>query len=652
MLTCIIRRFSLPLLAKDLVEAANRRRTYVLRVVYALLLYTGALLIYLEEVDALNQSAIDLLGTGKELLTITFGLQCFGICLFMPALSAGAFTIEKEKNTLTLLFLTRLGPWTILFEKYLARVVHMVSYLLISLPLFGIAYSLGGVTQFEMWTAAWTLLLFTAQVGAISVACSTFFMSTPAAFIWTYLVGAALYLLPVLYTEVVGYRFIDSITPQWELFINGVALRYWHPCWVVLMKVFISDPVRIAEWIQFYPFHTRFEDISCMFFPVNVMMSTFGGGSSARGTDVWHVVVRSFPIISTILLSLGLSRVWLVSRTSVQRKNRIMQALRRVDRYFHRINQNSWTRGMVLINDTETLPINRPIAWRETKKRAFGTVRYLVRMLMLIEFPVILICLLVLFLSIDSPGSWVRSPALALLATLTWILSLLFLISKAATALPGEKLGETFDVLLTTPLKTREIVRQKFAGVNRLIWVLTIPQATIAASHAIMIQTSYRTLFDGKGVGAYLLGSAVSLLIYPRMVAWLSMLIGLMCRSQTKAIFTTLAIVVGWCILPIVGLFIWDEMLNMSLPRDSIIAHIAWAQSPMMLIGAVETGEFSLIGVIIIVSAIEYGLMTLVFRKLCLSSAAWMLGRPESNRPLGDVHVSRATEHATGVRKL
>ncbi|WP_230685503.1 hypothetical protein, partial [Streptococcus pneumoniae] len=76
----------------------------------------------------------------------------------MPAMSVGAITLEKEKNTLTLLFLTRLGPWTILFEKYLARVVNMASYLLITLPLFGIAYSLGGVTQLELWSALWTLL--------------------------------------------------------------------------------------------------------------------------------------------------------------------------------------------------------------------------------------------------------------------------------------------------------------------------------------------------------------------------------------------------------------------------------------------------------------------------------------------------------------
>jgi len=223
MLSALVCRFSLPLLAKDLVETANRRRTYVLRVVYALLLYSTALLMYVSSTDAYNKTGLQLLGTGEDLLGITFGLQCFGICLFMPAMSVGAITLEKEKNTLTLLFLTRLGPWTILFEKYLARCIHMASYLLISLPLFGIAYSLGGVTQLELWSAIWTLLVFTAQVGAICMACSAFFQSTAGAFIWAYLIGAGLYILPLLYYEIVGYDSYQQFISILETVINDFA---------------------------------------------------------------------------------------------------------------------------------------------------------------------------------------------------------------------------------------------------------------------------------------------------------------------------------------------------------------------------------------------------------------------------------------------
>ena len=631
MLSALIRSLSLPLLAKDLVETANRRRTYVMRVVYALLLYSAALLIYVQTTDAFQKTGFQLLGTGEELLNITFGLQCVGICLFMPAMSVGAITIEKEKNTLTLLFLTRLGPWTILFEKYLARVVNMASYLLISLPLFGIAYSLGGVTQLELWSAIWTLLVFTAQSGAICMACSAFFQSTAAAFIWAYLIGAGLYILPLVILEFFGYFSYQPIIAALESRVNELAA----PCHQFLMTligpalpVLGYSPTDILDIQTFRPIAMR-EDLHLAFFPLGIHFLTFWEGGSPSPA-AWHVLIRTIPIAFTILISLVLARRWLVSRAVAISSNRLMNALRGIDRFFHRINQNSWTKGRVLINDTEELPLYRPIAWRETRKRAFGTVRYLIRMLILIEFPVAAICLSFLTLSLGQGGYSNRSGIMIWMSFLLWILSLLFLISKAATALPSERLRETFDVLLATPIETREIVKQKFAGVNRLIWVLSIPLATVALSHAIWIQVSGRASFDNQGIGWYAIGSFSAILIYPRMVAWMSMLVGLIVKSQTKAIFVTLGILLAWCVLPIFFAFLWLLLTGINPAQDSVLMHLVFAQSPAILVGAVETGEIPQIGLIVAFSILEYIAITFALREICLSAAAGMLGRPET----------------------
>ncbi len=70
--------------------------------------------------------------------------------LFVPAIVSGALTAEKERNTLQLLFLTRLGPWTILLEKLLSRLVPVATFLLVSLPLVFIAYLWGGLTQHDL----------------------------------------------------------------------------------------------------------------------------------------------------------------------------------------------------------------------------------------------------------------------------------------------------------------------------------------------------------------------------------------------------------------------------------------------------------------------------------------------------------------------
>ncbi len=650
MLTALIRRLSLPLLAKDLVETANRKRTYVLRVVYALLLYGAALFIYVETTNAFQKTTFELLGSGEELMSITLALQCVGICLFMPALSVGAITNEKEKNTLTLLFLTRLGPWTILFEKYLARVVNMVSYLLISLPLLGIAYCMGGVTQLELWSGIWMLCVFAAQVGAISIACSAFFHSTAAAFIWTYLLGAGLYLIPIFLLEGLGGRnypeFISEITDAYEGIINGYALPI-HTSVTQTLGSLMGDlgysPIEISEFQTFRPIWIRRDELASLFFPLNLQLYTFWEVSSPGGPAFWHVLVRTIPIGLTILINLVLARRWLVTRAAATGGSRVMAIFKGMDGLFHRLNQNRLTQGRVLVNDTETLPYDKPIAWRETKKRAFGTFRYLVRMLLLIEVPTLVVCLLFMGLTEYDNSYWNRSPLMGMMSIILWILSLLFLVSKAATVLPSERLRETFDVLLSTPLSTREIVQQKFAGVNRLIWMLSIPLVTVVLTHAMWIESRGKPWWHNDGIGWYLLGSLGAIMVYLRMVAWLSMLLGLAVKSQTKAIFATLAILVAWCVVPPICMVIWVETIGRHVSQNDRTFHLLLAQSPAALIVAAEIGEVgSMMGMIVICSLIEYTAIAIALREICLSAAAAMLGRPETPELLSGLARKRS----------
>ncbi len=105
------------------------------------------------------------------------------------------------------------------------------------------------------------------------------------------------------------------------------------------------------------------------------------------------------PLLTSVVCLL-FARWSLVRRAIPSRRQWIMKALRGLDRFFHRINQNRVTQSRVLIQDNEPLPIDAPIAWRETKKRAFGTLRYLIRMLILIEVPTAFFCVLFLLLTI------------------------------------------------------------------------------------------------------------------------------------------------------------------------------------------------------------------------------------------------------------
>src|SRR5690606_16553836 len=187
-------RIGLPLLTKELTELANRQRTYVVRFLYAAGLFIGGMItIY----STVGSDGGDLqLGAGREIFRELVELQFWLILIFLPASASGALTIEKERDSLALLLLTTMPPWSILIQKYLSRLTPMLSFLLLAFPLLAVAYSYGGVATGELVASIMLLLLFAAQVCAIALMCSAYCRTTPEAFILTYGVLVFLFIVP------------------------------------------------------------------------------------------------------------------------------------------------------------------------------------------------------------------------------------------------------------------------------------------------------------------------------------------------------------------------------------------------------------------------------------------------------------------------
>ena len=206
------RSLGLPLLAKELVEQSARARTYVVRFIYGSLLFLAGFAIYNQIVGQFSaMSPFAVLGRGGELFRAIAYMQFVGIFIFMPAMTCGVVTIEKERSSLDLLFLTRLGPWAIVLEKFLGRVIPMLAFLILTLPMLVIAYSLGGLSQQVLWCGVWFLFLSTLQVGSLAILCSTFFRTTVASFIGTYLLGVVmLFWLPVL-NDLAGWIWLERM---------------------------------------------------------------------------------------------------------------------------------------------------------------------------------------------------------------------------------------------------------------------------------------------------------------------------------------------------------------------------------------------------------------------------------------------------------
>jgi hypothetical protein len=534
----ILSRLGLPLLAKELIEQAARRRTYIVRALYATLLFCLTYVLFYDTLGVGLGSRATIMGIGRKVFVTVVGLQFAGIYLLMPALTCSVITQEKERASLALLFLTRLGPWTILFEKLLSRLVPMLGFVLVSLPLLAYAYTLGGISPEQIWIATWLLLLAGFQLACIALCCSAYFRTTAGAFVWSYFLTVLLSLGP-------GLLIIS-------LFLVG------RPHGSTEFERAMMATGLFEHEIQFiFPFCPGFQ-----------FLAGTEPGAKLASVSAWIAVpLRSLPTLFCAALALVLARVFLVRRAFLAPRNLLLNLLRWFDRLFARLNENRLTKGIVVYRDAGDLPGDEPVAWRETARRSISRGRYIVRLLLAIELPVVVIVSLIAAAVDDE---W-KQESTSTLCQAVWFAAVLLVAMQAASLVPGERSRQTLEVLCATPLAGLEIVLQKYSAVRRLIRMLWVPFLTVFIYGVAISRPGY-ALIEVAGLNFainpnaafYLVRSLLSVAIYLPLVAWLSLWIGLKVRTQGRAVIAALMLLVAWWFAPLllVELVVVSQLLG------------------------------------------------------------------------------------------
>jgi ABC-type transport system involved in multi-copper enzyme maturation permease subunit len=508
--------FGLPLLTKDLIEQSARRRTYVLRVVYAVVLYGAALWVYGDMAGSGAQSGIANLGRGREMFAMLVKVQMAAIVILLPAICCGAITSEKERDTLGLLLLTKLSPLTIVLEKLLSRLVTMGTYQLLSLPLFAVVYGLGGVELGEIIAMIWFLMMCSTVVAAMSIFWSAWHRTTAGAFISAYAcMPLAACMAPIFY---------GAITQRKAGQIYGAI-----------------------------PTITFVVGLSCASVPMLAL--------------TWSMVMAA--------------QAQLLARAFVPPRNVMLELFKRLDTFFEELNQAT-TSGVLLVRERDTGPLFDPIAWRETRKRSLGTVRYLFRFLVVLEVPLVIV---ISWTVADAQRHSFDGPT-AFFLSMLWPIAALAVAVHTTNVLASERSRQTLDVLLVTPLTSRELVTQKLAGVRRLIGVLTVPFATLLIFQGVW------TLYVVRGLNLFqtnspertvflheVLGMTFAMLVYPRVIQWIAFHLALRLKNQTQAVLSALAVVITICVAPYLVMNLVAMAVAMAkerVPNEPVIEWITW----------------------------------------------------------------------------
>ena len=130
---------------------------------------------------------------GQTLFMWLILFQMVLLAFITPALTAGAISSERERQTMDLLFVTKLPPFSILWGKLLSSMSFVLLLLLLSVPIFSLVFLFGGIELDQMLAAFVVTSVAALTFGIMGIAFSTLFHRTLPATVAAY--GAAFALL-------------------------------------------------------------------------------------------------------------------------------------------------------------------------------------------------------------------------------------------------------------------------------------------------------------------------------------------------------------------------------------------------------------------------------------------------------------------------
>ncbi len=181
-----------PVLAKELNDRVRTWRSPLMITLYvAILAVVGGLFFYLETMGGMRGPRVLRMGvTGFNLLAF---LQLLLIAFLTPGLTAGVISGERERQTLPLLMITKLSPFSVATGKLLSAISYIALLIVVSLPLYSVVFFFGGVSLKEFLQTAGIYLATTLTLGSIGLCFSSLFKRTTVAIVVTY--GVTFFLL-------------------------------------------------------------------------------------------------------------------------------------------------------------------------------------------------------------------------------------------------------------------------------------------------------------------------------------------------------------------------------------------------------------------------------------------------------------------------
>ncbi len=127
----------------------------------------------------------------SEMVNVYIGLtvlQLVLVLLMTPSFTASSISGERERQTLDLLLVTKMSPFSIVAGKFISGLSIIVLMIVATMPIFALIMYFGGTSAVYILAVTGYMLLICGAFGAISIFFSTIFKRTVISMVFTYIV--------------------------------------------------------------------------------------------------------------------------------------------------------------------------------------------------------------------------------------------------------------------------------------------------------------------------------------------------------------------------------------------------------------------------------------------------------------------------------
>lgn len=205
-----------PIIVKEIRSRMRGPRAFI--TLTAILLAMGGVMFGILQIILANSRYTNVLSAqvGQGMFAALAFLVLFMISVVTPAVTSGAISSEKERQTYEMLMATPLSPARILWGKLISALSYVLLLLFAAVPLASVVFIFGGVAPREMVKALLVLLVVAVTFGILGIFMSTLFGRTGRATIASFIIVLLLMLGPLFLTILVA-ALRQGEPPRWLL---------------------------------------------------------------------------------------------------------------------------------------------------------------------------------------------------------------------------------------------------------------------------------------------------------------------------------------------------------------------------------------------------------------------------------------------------